>query len=156
MPYLIDGHNLIPMLGINLSSLDDEEALINLLNQYCRIARKGQVEIFFDNAYPGGARTMKRGAVTVTFVRKPMIADRAIHLRLTHLKNNAKNWTVISSDRMVQAEARSLGAKVITSAEFAQTVREALRSGATSTGGSTISSHEVNEWLEIFGESPED
>ena len=156
MPYLIDGHNLIPVLGIKLSSLDDEEVLIDLLNQFCRISRLGQVEIFFDNGFLGGAQKTKKGFVTVTFVRRPMIADQAIRLRLSQLKNNAKNWTVISSDRMVQAEARSFGAKVTTSVEFAQKLKEALRSGPAGRESKPMSSQELNDWLTIFGELPED
>ena len=31
MPYLIDGHNLIPKMGLKLADLDDEMQLIELL-----------------------------------------------------------------------------------------------------------------------------
>ena len=40
MPFLIDGHNLIPKLGLRLDSFDDEVELINKLNEFCRITRK--------------------------------------------------------------------------------------------------------------------
>ena len=43
MPYLIDGHNLIPKLGLRLDSLDDEEQLIPRLQEFCRL-RRAQVE----------------------------------------------------------------------------------------------------------------
>ena len=36
MPYLIDGHNLIPKLGLRLESLDDEMELIAILQEFCR------------------------------------------------------------------------------------------------------------------------
>jgi hypothetical protein len=40
MPYLIDGHNLIPKLGLRLDSMDDEQELIAILQEYARLERK--------------------------------------------------------------------------------------------------------------------
>ncbi len=157
MPYLIDGHNLIPNLGLDLSSFDDETELIERLNEFCRLSRRGQVEIYFDNAQPGGHQKQKIGLVTAIFVRRPQIADEAIRLRLKQLKNDAKNWSVVSSDHRVQSEARSAGAKVISSPEFANLVIETLRSGPAPADGakSILSAREVDEWLTLFGETPD-
>lgn len=160
MPYLIDGHNLIPKLGLDLSSFDDEIALIERLNEFCRISRRGQLDIYFDNAQPGAPEKRKIGLVNAHFVRKPMIADEAIRLRLKQLKNDAKNWSVISSDHQVQAEAKSVGAKVITSDEFARTVSETLRVGSPpghwAAGRKSMSARELDEWLTLFGEGTDD
>jgi len=49
--------------------------------------------------------------VTAHFVRRPLIADEAIHLRLKKLGRAAKNWSVVSSDHSVQNSARASGAK---------------------------------------------
>ena len=46
MPYLIDGHNLIPRLGLRLDSMDDEMELIAILQEFYRTERR-QVEVFF-------------------------------------------------------------------------------------------------------------
>src|SRR5512137_1181649 len=98
MPYLVDGHNLIPKIpGLNLQALDDEEQLIQLLQEYCRRERK-QVEVFFDNAPPGGVRARTFGLVTARFVRQGSTADQAIRERLVRLGRLARNWTVVSSD----------------------------------------------------------
>jgi predicted RNA-binding protein with PIN domain len=105
MPFLIDGHNLIPRVGLRLDSLDDELELIRLLQEYSRLSR-GQVEVYFDNAPAGQPAKQKHGMVTAHFVRRPDIADEAIRQRIAKLGASAKNWTVISSDRRVQAEAR--------------------------------------------------
>ena len=158
MPYLIDGHNLIPKLGMDLNSFDDETELIERLNEFCRISRRGQVEIYFDNAPPGmpDARGRKIGLVTTHFVRKPLIADEAIRQRLQKLKNDAKNWNVVSSDHQVQAEARSVGAKVISSDEFARTVSETLRAGPPASEKKSMSARELDEWLTLFGEGRDD
>jgi len=38
MEWIIDGHNLIPHVrGLSLADLDDEQALIELLIQFCRL-----------------------------------------------------------------------------------------------------------------------
>ena len=154
MPYLIDGHNLIPSLGLDLSSFDDETELIERLNEFCRLSRRGQVEIYFDNAQPGQRQKRKIGSVSVIFIRRPQIADEAIRLRLKQLKNDARNWNVVSSDHRVQSEARSAGAKVISSGEFAHLVIETLRAGPAQSDGPArgISAREVDEWLHLFGE----
>jgi predicted RNA-binding protein with PIN domain len=152
MPYLIDGHNLIPKLGMRLDDFDDEAALIERLNEFSRLSHRGQVEVFFDNAPAGYPETRKRGLVTAHFIRRPSIADQAIRQRLVRLGRAARNCSVISSDRQVQADARALGATVISSEEFARTVVETLRAGSASTPGKekTMSERELDEWLKLF------
>jgi len=51
MPYIIDGHNLIPRVGLRLDALDDEMALVEILRDFCRIKKK-RVEVYFDGAPP--------------------------------------------------------------------------------------------------------
>src|SRR5215468_8521622 len=97
MPYLIDGHNLIPKLGLRLDSLDDELELINILQEYCRIERK-QVEVYFDGAPASQAGTRKVGTVTAHFVVRGMTADDAIRQRLKRMGKTARTWTVVTSD----------------------------------------------------------
>ena len=152
MPYLIDGHNLIPKLGLDLSSFDDEIALIERLNEFSRISRRGRLEVYFDNARPGGPEKQTIGLASAFFVRRPKIADEAIRQRLLHLKNDAKNWNVVSSDHRVQAEARAAGARVISSEEFARTVTETLRAGPPAGDKKSMSAQELEEWLTLFGE----
>ena len=151
MPYLIDGHNLIPKLGLRLTDFDDELALLEQLNEFCRISRRGQVEVYFDNAPQGYPETRRSGLVTAHFVRKPLIADEAIRLRLIKLGRAAKNWTVVSSDHRVQNEARTAGARVVSSDEFARTVIETLRAGPPpSEKDKSMSERELEEWLRLF------
>jgi hypothetical protein len=153
MPFLIDGHNLIPKLGLDINSFDDETELVTRLNEYCRLSRKGSLEVYFDNAPPGIAESRKIGLVTAHFVRRPLIADEAIRLRLKKLGRAAKNWSVVSSDRRVQAEARAAGAAVISSDEFAATVIDTLRTGPPpSAKPGSMSERELNEWLILFNE----
>lgn len=159
MPFLIDGHNLIPKLGLDIGSFDDEQELIARLNEYCRLSRRGNIEVYFDNAPPAATETRKIGLVTAHFVRRPLIADEAIRQRLKKLGRAARNWSVVSSDRQVQADARAAGAAVIPSDEFAALITDTLRAGpppqshplkSERPGG--MSERELNEWLALFSE----
>ena len=157
MPYLIDGHNLIPPIGLRLDSFDDENALAQRLNEYCRLSRRTGLEVYFDNAPAGQPETRRLGLLTAHFVRKPLIADEAIRLRLKKLGRAAKNWTVVSSDHRVQNEARAAGAKVISSDEFAATVSETLRTGPPpSEHRPAMSERELEEWEKLFREGKGD
>jgi predicted RNA-binding protein with PIN domain len=149
MPFLIDGHNLIPHMGLKLDSLDDEQQLIRLLQEYSRLGRS-QVEVFFDNAQPGQPARQKFGVVTAHFVRRPQIADEAICRRIVKLAGAAKNWTVVSSDHRVQAEARTLKVRAIPSDEFARQVRLTLRKKPISSGNEPLSEKDIQEWLDLF------
>src|SRR5512144_1363588 len=112
MPYIIDGHNLIPKVpSLSLQEMDDEQHLVEMLQEFCRRQHK-QVEVFFDNAPPGGVRARNLGQVTARFIRQGASADDAIRKRLVNLGRAARNWTVVSSDKTVQAEARAVQAQV--------------------------------------------
>lgn len=150
MPYLIDGHNLIPKLGLRLEDFDDELELIRLLQDFARIRRQ-PIEVYFDGAPAGQAGERKFGAVKAHFVRRGRTADSAIRLRLEVLGGSAKNWVVVSSDHEVQNAARTNRARVTASEEFVKLLREALISSTPSTEDTKLSAGEVEEWLKIFG-----
>ena len=152
MPFLIDGHNLIPKLGLRLEAFDDEVELTQRLNEFCRLSRKTGLEVYFDNAPAGQPETRRYGQITAHFVRRPLIADEAIRLRLKKLGKAARNWVVVSSDHRVQAEAHAAGARVISSDEFAATIIDTLRAGPPSGQKPVISEHEVEEWERLFNE----
>ena len=150
MPYLVDGHNLIPKLGLRLDAVDDEQELIVILREFCRLESK-QVEVFFDGAPPLQAGTRKLGAVTAHFVRLGTTADDAIRSRLQRLGKSARNWTVVSSDRQVQAEGRAVHAQVLSSESFADRLKQARESAPKPADERKLSGQEVEEWLRIFG-----
>lgn len=149
MPYLIDGHNLIPKLGLRLDSIDDELELIAILQEFCRLEQK-QVEVFFDGAPTPHAGTQRRGAVTAHFVQLGATADNAIRQRLKSLRKNARNWTVISSDRQVQAEARAVLAEVISSDSFAAILKEARSAAPKPDLDRKLSPGEIEDWMKLF------
>jgi predicted RNA-binding protein with PIN domain len=154
MPYLVDGHNLIPKIsGLSLQALDDELQLIELLQEFCRLKGK-QVEVYFDNAPPGPGQVRKYACVIARFIRQGTSADDAIRLRLKRLGRGASSWTVVSSDRMVQAAAREAHAQVFSSEEFAQQLKETLETRQSISKGAGeeagLSPEEVENWLKIF------
>jgi predicted RNA-binding protein with PIN domain len=152
MPYLIDGHNLIPKIrGMSLREMDDEEQLIGLLQAFQRV-RRTKVEVFFDKAPAGQARTKSYGNVIAHFVRQGLAADEAIIQRLRRLGNDARNWSVVSSDRHVQAEANALHAQVISSDDFSLRLEEALRQAppVSASNEGKLGESEVEEWLKLF------
>ena len=179
MPTLIDGHNLIPKLGLSLRSLDDEMQLVARLQEFCRAERKKSLEVYFDGAPAGQVGTRKMGLVTAHFVRLGATADSAIRARLKTLGRAARNWTVVTSDRQVQADAHSAGAAVVSSEAFAARVNASTRAPAPgrrpakspqgaksakrakspqgervegSAKEAGMSEEEVEEWLRLFRE----
>lgn len=151
MPYLIDGHNLIPKVGLRLDSIDDELELVAVLQEFSRLHRR-QVEVYFDGAPPDQAGIRSLGTVKAHFVRAGTTADVAIARRLKKMKRAAKNWTVVSSDRQVQIEARTAHAEVLSSDEFSRLLQQTPR-GETSKPAADrkVSPAEVDEWLKLFG-----
>jgi predicted RNA-binding protein with PIN domain len=150
MPYLVDGHNLIPKVGLRLDSPDDELQLVAILQDFARIKRQ-QVEVYFDGAPLGQSGTRRLGMIRAHFVRLGQTADNAIRARLVRMEKEARNWVVVSSDREVQGAARANHARFISSEEFVKMVREARDAAPKSNADDkTLSETEVDEWLEIF------
>ena len=149
MPYLIDGHNLIPKLGLHLDSPDDELELIAILQEYSRLSRR-EAEVYFDGAPVGEAGTKKFGVVTVHFVRLGTTADSAIKARLKKLARAARNWIVVSSDREVQNAASAAHARVASAEEFAGQLMRLRHSAPKPVGEKDLTSEEVEEWLKVF------
>jgi predicted RNA-binding protein with PIN domain len=155
MPYLIDGHNLIPKIGLRLASPDDEMELVTILQEFARLKRQ-KVEVYFDGAPIGYDGVRRIGTVRVHFVRMGQTADNTIRARLAGLAKDARNWTVVSSDREVQNSARTARAQYISAEEFVKSIRELFDSAPKgNTADKKVSPAEVEEWLKIFHKNGE-
>ena len=153
MPYLIDGHNLVPKIpGMSLKMLDDEDRLIELLQVFARVRRQ-RVEVFFDQAPPTRGGKKMAGMVSVHYVRSGKTADQAIVERLRQLGKNARTWTVVTSDRQVRAEAHEQEARLASSEEFAAQLQAARQEGQTAQKEDPAppGPDEIDEWLRLFG-----
>jgi len=152
MPYIIDGHNLVPKIpGLKLSDPDDEIKLIEIVRQFC-VRKRVKAEVYFDQAAPGHAGRRKYGPVTAVFVRQGETADAAILRRLRQLGSARRSQVVVSSDRRVQVESRALGAEVMGSGDFLKRMEEAAAAGSESAEAPGLSEAEVQEWLDIFND----
>ncbi len=158
MPYLIDGHNLIPFIpGLSLSDADDEIALIELLQDFAS-RQKTRVEVFFDRAPQGKAVTRSFGSVKAHFVRQDSTADQAIIKRLSRMGKDAKNWTVVTSDREILVEAKSVHSQTLKSADFSAVLKSEKSGNSYDTDKKedpVISHGEVDYWLGRFEGSEE-
>jgi predicted RNA-binding protein with PIN domain len=145
--YIIDGHNLIPALGLNLADPEDEEQLLGLLQAFVRCHKKARITVYFDAAPQ--AQTRNLGSVKALFVPLGSSADAAIMAALRRAKKAARNLTVVSSDRQIQAAARAAHAAVMSSQDFAAQMR--ARPAASEPYDATYpSADEVAAWEVIF------
>lgn len=161
--HVIDGHNLIGRLpGMSLREIDDEARLVELLQVYARVRRR-QVRVFFDGAPPGQAGERRYGALRARFVPLGSTADDAIRAFLDGLGAGARNVTVVTSDRMVQANAHERRARVQPSEEFARELLAAQNApGKTQSAAAgkkpaaepELPAGEVKEMLDLFGIDP--
>jgi len=158
MPYIVDGHNLIPKIpGLSLQAIDDEEHLIVLLQEFCRKKRK-QVEVYFDNAPAGQAGTQRFGRVNAHFIHRGSTADAAIRRQLARLGKAATTWTVVSSDGEVQLEARAAHAQAISSESFWRLIQQSMADSDAQVGEfrpEGLGPDEMDDWLRLFGQDPD-
>jgi len=149
--WIIDGHNLIPQVpGLSLQDPDDEGKLIQWLAEFCRI-RQDTMDLYFDKAPVGFAKSKRFGRITAHFIQTGKTADDAILHKLQREKNSARNMTIVSTDRVVQANAKSFQARILSSAEFARLALN-TRDTKPATEGQPLdlSPRELDEWLDLF------
>jgi predicted RNA-binding protein with PIN domain len=153
MPIIVDGHNLIPKIpGINLSDIEDEIKLIELLQDYCRL-RRVEIVCYFDKAPQGHPRLQRHGQVTAKFARSGKTADEEIKEHLVRLGRSAREWSVVSSDASIQASARASKARIIPSDAFSREIEAVLSQENASKNASddiSMSPEELEMWLKTF------
>lgn len=149
MEYLVDGYNLLHAWD----AAADRQRLLDALADFAE--REGaRVTAVFDGVdLPFPDRGSHRG-VAVRFSRTPQDADRLIASCLGK-SHHRRDTVVVSSDNAVRTEAKAVGARVLSSREFARRLREAPARGSESRDpeGSKV---DVEGWARIFGVDPED
>ena len=151
MQYIIDGHNLIPHVGgLSLKDLEDEQALIDILTPFLR-GTSSRALVFFDKAAQGHEGKRNFGLVQAVFVPASQSADTAIENHIQKLGASARNLTLVSSDRRVQAAGRAWHMTVLSSAELAKKIQEQAESRTAQTGSElSLSPEEIAHWEELF------
>jgi predicted RNA-binding protein with PIN domain len=155
MPYLIDGHNLIGQIeNISLDEPEDELRLIQLLAEFLKNNRKSGT-VYFDRRGPGAQRKFKVGRLQVEFATSPNTADLDIRKRLIRLKGEAKNYTVVSSDREVIQAAKDTGAQAMDSFTFIRQLQRpyTIHNESEKPEGE-LSSEDLQFWQQIFENPP--
>lgn len=153
MQYIIDGHNLIPKVpGISLRDEDDEQKLIDILLPFLRMT-KSRARVFFDHAAEGHSGERNFGLVKAVFVPVGKSADQAIIETIYKLGGQARNHTLVSSDRMIQAAARSRYVPVMRSEDFAEGLMARLAEDPKGTETfQKMGKDEIEEWEALFNQ----
>jgi uncharacterized protein len=158
MPLLIDGHNLIGQIpGLSLADPDDEGDLVMLLRRYTTARRGRKVVVVFDHGVYGHPQTLDGYGVSCHFARSPQDADAQLIKRIRALKK-PRDWTLVTSDRQVVCAAEDCGVRVISSHAFARHLAAPAQPAAVQEEQRDVrlSEAEIEEWLRLFGESPEE
>jgi predicted RNA-binding protein with PIN domain len=154
MTILIDGHNLIgKMPGLSLDDPDDESKLLVRLRAYR--ARTGKrLVVYFDPgaAYQSPAR-WSTGGISICQAGSGQRADDLM-MRDLRRHHNARELTVVTSDRAIQDVARQHNAQVVDAASFVRQLNHLPREEDT-LDTPPMPEEEIQEWLAIFGQSDE-
>jgi predicted RNA-binding protein with PIN domain len=156
MPYLIDGHNLIGSIAdIHLDDPEDELQLMQRLGKFLKDSRKSGT-VYFDQRAPGTRRMFKVGRLQVEFATPPNSADLAIQDKLQRLKGEARNYTVISSDREVMQAAMDAGAQVMDSHTFIKLLERPHKMiRGNEKPEAALSPEELEFWQKMFENPPD-
>jgi predicted RNA-binding protein with PIN domain len=150
MPYLVDGHNLIPHIpGLSLQDPDDEARLLAWLQSFGAKTRR-RITVYFDRRAPGTAGELRHGPVTAHFVSSPGTADDAIRKHLLRLNRQAHNWTVVSSDGEVRRSAERSGAHWLSAQAFAERLAAITTDAQQEPPARPLTPDEVAEWEAAF------
>jgi predicted RNA-binding protein with PIN domain len=160
MPYLIDGNNLIGhMPNLALSDPESKQRLAARLMIF-QAVKKTKIILVFDGP-PDPAligKNFRRKEFAVCWPDLEESADTLIEQQINK-QTDYRHFYVVSSDREIQAFARTNGAKILDCGEFHKLLKSALKefkeSQALNKKDSNLSPLEVDQWLEIFGTSDE-
>jgi predicted RNA-binding protein with PIN domain len=163
MHYLIDGHNLIAkMPDISLDDPNDEVKLVLRLQSWAAARRQRRITVIFDGGLPGGKSLhFSNAAVKVLFASVGNTADALLIKRIRKVKNPPE-YTLVSSDQQIIAEAKARRMPYLRSEAFVVELGEEKRKESVSVPATPdaadnpqISEDEVAEWLDLFGPVPE-
>ncbi len=144
------------MPDLSLDDPDDEQKMVVVLRKYAAW-RRAKVVVVFDSGLPGGrSNELSGGGVTAIFAGSHTIADRVLMERIRELKKPGE-WIVVSSDREVQVAAARRHLIVWSSPDFIKRLARPTPTAKTATPDEhPVSTADVNEWLNIFGDVKQD
>ncbi|MEE8390869.1 MAG: NYN domain-containing protein, partial [Anaerolineae bacterium] len=125
------------------------------LRTYCaRTHKRGRtrkrITVVFDHGLPGGRSwELSGGGVEVVFASTGRTADGILCERIRRARD-PRGLTLVTSDRQIIAVARSRGARVVRSEDFAAQLSAPRTVEAEP--DVHLSEEEVKEWLKVFGD----
>lgn len=155
MPYLIDGHNLIGQLpDLDLTDPNDEAKLVERLKSFMG-HKRARCTVIFDGGLPGGrSRDLSTYSVRVVFAHGGTNADAIILERIRTTRDSGA-LIIVSADHAIVDEARRRRMRVIAPRAFADEMN-APPVPDDNDPNPHVSPKEVQEWLALFGEDPDE
>lgn len=145
MPYLIDGNNLMPVLGIAR-----RKELLEEVSKFAQV-KKVKVTVVFDGAeedfFPDGSSYK---GVKIFYARQNSDADT----RIKNLVENSKEkrtMIVVTNDRALGDYCRRISAKVFSSKGFREKLSEVKSQAINQTRQQGVKPDEIDDWLKYFG-----
>ena len=121
MPYVIDGSNLLGVLGVDRESSDAKRSLLKMLAAFAR-TRRTRIVCWFDGAAPDRF-AIHLGSVDARFSH-PRSADQCI----TEYVRDARNpITVVTDDRGLGNRLKGRRVSILASREFRRQLDEVPR-----------------------------
>lgn len=151
---IIDGYNVIHAVpALKKTLLHDAQTARELLihsTAQMTLKRKFRCTIIFDGGDPSGTGKQSVHAPVHVIYSFPLTADAKIRQMIGHSKQPAQ-LVIVSSDREIIAFANACSCQTHTSKHFANLLAE-TDDAVTEKSDVTLSKHQIDEWLKIFGE----
>lgn len=155
MPYIIDGNNLIGSApDFSLGDPDSRGKMVSIIRKF-QESKNTRVTVVFDGEPQGSERLNPiNSKLTVVYPRYGLSADDEIK-RLLQGNPNAKETTLVTTDRELKTFARELGARTVNSIEFYYTLKktsatQGKKEETLKRVNARVSQNEVEQWLKIF------
>jgi predicted RNA-binding protein with PIN domain len=157
--YLIDGYNLlhqVPELRrqMEYDLQNSREGLLIRLSAFS-LSKSVDVSVVFDGIDESLPATSRWRGLAVHFSKPPQKADPLIKRMISERRKN-EEMVVITSDREIDMYARLCGVKVESSQTFALAMTRNPSSDLEKKNSHPISEKELDEWMRLFGQKPED
>ena len=154
---IIDGYNFIlRTCSINQA---DENALFNAREELVRSlasysgTKRTRITVVFDGANQVALQgNLHPAGIRVLYSKPPQNADRMIIDMIEH-SSYPGSITVVSSDNFVKSSSSALGCNTLTVGEFQNKLNQKQEQDFSKKYSNNMSKKELDEWLEIFGES---
>jgi predicted RNA-binding protein with PIN domain len=151
---IIDGYNVIHAIpSLKRTLLHDAQSARELLiHSTAQLTHKRNFRctIVFDGIEPSVTAKGSVHAPVHVIYSSPLTADAKMRHMIEHSKNRS-SLIIISSDREIVSYATACSCRTHTAKHFANLLSE-TDDAVTEKSDVSLTPHQINEWLKIFGE----